>query len=490
MAQVPDSSSLIVAALSVAAASLVWWSRVRRLTALRNNIASITALSEGILAANTAEEAEIMAARGLESALGLSRVRVILRDQASGPAAEVVSNGKPVEPAGSKTLYLPMISGSRPAGAMELSWTGERCPIQADERPALAHLANQIAITLELHDRRFQREQILRGEKLGAAGRLIAAVAREMADPLVAASAMAESLPASPQARSILDSVAGAKQTLDRLLALGHSHLAELNPFDAASVAAGLVEFRRRNWEMRSLDVSLDLTTQPATVFGVRGAFEHALLDILVHAEQAAESVGRPMSIATKCAASSLTVEITHPLSGAGDLNALLELVASVVETLGGQARIEPAGEEVKWIISAPLRCTGEASAPQAPAEVRRRPLTLLLVDPNPASLRSLIEKLAHRGHRVVPAAGGGEAVEMANAIHCDAVLATPVLPDMTWPELLERTRLVGCKSILLCDSLAPMSHVLVQRGEALALRRPVDETDLDRVLLSVTPAE
>jgi CheY-like chemotaxis protein len=196
------------------------------------------------------------------------------------------------------------------------------------------------------------------------------------------------------------------------------------------------------------------------------------------------------MSIATKCTATSVIVEILYPLSGAGDLNALLELVASVVETLGGQARIDPAGEEVKWIISVPLRQTGEAPASPVPAEVRSRPLTLLLVDPNPASQRSLMEKIAQRGHRVVPAAGGGEAVEMANAIHFDAVLAIPVLPDMTWPELLERTRLVGCRSILLCDSLAPMSHALVQRGEALALRRPVDESDLDRVLLSVTPVE
>lgn len=90
----------------------------------------------------------------------------------------------------------------------------------------------------------------------------------------------------------------------------------------------------------------------------------------------------------------------------------------------------------------------------------------------------------------MVPAAGGGEAVDMASAVHFDAVFTVPTLPDMAWPELFERTRMVGCRTVLLCDSLAPLSHALVQGGEAFALRRPVEETDLDKVLLSITPVE
>lgn len=490
MAQVPDTTSLAVAALSVVAASLVWWSRVRRLTAMRNNIARITALSEEILAASSAEEAEKMAAAGLDRSFGLERVRVLLRDQVSGPAAGAIASGKPVEPAGAKVLYLPMIAGCRPSGVLELVWAGEKPPFQTDERAALSHLANQIAIALELHDRRFQREQILRGEKLGAAGRLIAAVAKEMTEPLSAAAAIAESLPVSEQSKPLLESVAGAKRTLDRLLALGQSQQAELVMFDAATVVAGLVEFRSRNWELRSLVVSLSLTSRACPVYGLRGAFEHVVLDILVHAEQAAEAAGKSMAVTTECKESDVCVEISHPVSGAEDIPVLLEQVSAAAESLGGHAKLDSSRDEVKWCISAPLRPSVEGvSLPVSTAAIRR-PLTLLLVDPTPASHRSLIERLANRGHRVIPAAGGGEAVEMASAVHCDAVLAVPNLPDMTWPELLERTRQARCRTILLCDSLSPLSHELVQRGDALALKRPVDEADLDRVLFAVTPTE
>lgn len=490
MVDVANSSSLLTAALSVFAASLVWWSRVRRLTVLRNNVARINALSEEILSANTAEEAEAMASKCLEQAMGISSVRVILKDQATGVAADVVAGGKPVEEPGKKTIYFPMISGARPAGAFSLSWPGDKCPFQIDERAALQHLANQIAITFELHDRRFQREQVLRGEKLGAAGRLIAAVAAEMAEPLVRVSSLALSLPASAQSEAILQSVAGAKETLDRLLALGQSNLADLSPFDATAVAAGLVEFRRRNWEMRSLKVTVDLVDKPIPVVGVRGAFEHAMLDLLVHSEQAAESTGNPMSISTRLGDAEASIEIIHPPSGMDEMTPLLDMVTSIAETLGGRARVGTSEQATTWVITVPIQ-SPEAATEEVPAvPSMSRALSCLLVDPNPVSMRSLIEKLAHRGHRVVPAAGGGEAVEMSNAVHFDAVFTVPDLPDMAWPELLDRTRFAGCRTVLLCDTLAPMSHALVQSGEALALRRPVEESDLDRVLLSVTPLE
>jgi hypothetical protein len=134
MVDVSGSSLLLTAALSVVAASLVWWSRVRRLTTVRSNVAGINALSEEILNANTAEEAEAMASEALGRILGAGKARVILRDQAQGPAGEAVRLGKAVEQGNEKTLYLPMVSGARPVGAFAITWLGDRCPYQVDER--------------------------------------------------------------------------------------------------------------------------------------------------------------------------------------------------------------------------------------------------------------------------------------------------------------------------------------------------------------------
>lgn len=494
MVDVAGSSQLLTAALSVVAASLVWWSRVRRLTAVRSNIAGINSLSEEILKANTAEEAEAMAADGLGRVLGSGKVKVILRDQARDAAGEAVSSNAAVERGAEKTLYLPMISGARPSGALAVSWVGDKCPYQIDERAALQHLANQIAITLELHDRRLQREQVLRGEKLGAAGRLIAAVATEMAEPLERISSITPALRETDQAEAIGQSVASAKQTLDRLLALGSSSAAELSVFDVSAAAAGLAEFRRRSWEMRSLAVELDLASMPVPVLGARGAFEHALLDLMVHAEhcaeQAAESEPGRITITVKQVDGEARIEITHPAGVEDGSGPLLETLSSIADTFNGQAKAEAQPGRTCWQIAIPAHVeAGE----QAVSETRRAhalQMTLLLSDPNPASARALMEKLAQRGHRVVQAAGGGEALEMASALRFHAVLAVPALPDMAWTELLERIRVMQCRVILLCDTLAALSHPLVQSGEALALRRPVDEADLDRVLLSAAPAE
>ena len=59
----------------------------------------------------------------------------------------------------------------------------------------------------------------------------------------------------------------------------------------------------------------------------------------------------------------------------------------------------------------------------------------------------------------------------MASAIQAVADFTITGLPDMAWPELLERTRVLECRTILLCDTLAQLSHALVQSGDALALR-------------------
>lgn len=492
MVDVSGSSQFLTAALSVVAASLVWWSRVRRLTAVRSNIAGINALSEEILKANTADEAEAMAADGLGRVLGATRVKVILRDQARDAAGEAVQCGAAVERGSEKTLYLPMISGVRPSGALAVSWTADKCPFQIDERAALQHLANQIAITLELHDRRFQREQVLRGEKLGAAGRLIAAVAGEMAEPLERISSITPALKETDQAAAISQSVASAKETLDRLLALGRSSATELSVFDVSAVTAGLAEFRRRSWEMRSLAVEMDL--EPVLVLGARGAFEHALLDLLVHAEQCTEQAdegsSRRISISARQQESEARIEVAHPVAAEDGSGALLETLSSIAEALNGQARVETQAERTTWLLNIPAQVDTDARMALASDPRRSFALTLLLADPNPASARALMEKLAQQGHRVVQAAGGGEATEMAGAVKFHAVLATPVLPDMTWVELLERIRPAGSRLILLCDSLTPLSHPLVQSGEALALRRPVDDADLDRVLLSAAASE
>ncbi|MBE0659748.1 MAG: hybrid sensor histidine kinase/response regulator [Bryobacteraceae bacterium] len=494
MVDVAGSSQLLTAALSVVAASLVWWSRVRRLTVVRSNIAGINALSEEILNANTAEEAEKMAAAGLGKVLGAGKVRVILSDQALDAAGEAVRSGVAVERSNEKTLYLPMISGAKPSGAFAVSWLGEKCPYQIDERAALQHLANQIAITLELHDRRFQREQMLRGEKLGAAGRLIAAVAAELAEPLERISGNVQALRDADQAGAIRQSVASAKETLDRLLALGRSNAAELSEFDVSTVTAGLAEFRRRNWEMRSLAVTVDLPRRPVAVLGARGAFEHALLDLLVHAEQCAEHCSdagsRRISIIVRQVDSEARIEIAHPAAGEDGSGALMETVSSIAGAFNGQARVDTVADRTCWVLTLPAHVAAEAQGPPEAGRSRTAHLTLLLADPNQASARALTEKLAQRGHRVVQAAGGGEAIEMATALRFNAVFATPALPDMSWVEMLERIRAAGCRVILLCDTLALLSHPLVQSGEATALRRPIDEVDLDRVLLLSAPAE
>jgi len=65
------TSTIVTAAISIAAASLVWWHRVRRLTLLRQNVARIHALSEEILSAHSTQEILTQIDNSLPTELGL-----------------------------------------------------------------------------------------------------------------------------------------------------------------------------------------------------------------------------------------------------------------------------------------------------------------------------------------------------------------------------------------------------------------------------------
>src|SRR5258706_11656405 len=63
-----------------------------------------------------------------------------------------------------------------------------------EEQAAVQHLANQVAAALRLQDQQAMREQLFRGEKLAATGRLISGVASELRAPLSTIAQLAESI--------------------------------------------------------------------------------------------------------------------------------------------------------------------------------------------------------------------------------------------------------------------------------------------------------
>src|SRR5512147_1761937 len=68
-------------------------------------------------------------------------------------------------------------------------------------------------------------------------------------------------------------------------------------------------------------------------------------------------------------------------------------------------------------------------------------PLTVLAVDDQPANLRLLDAVLAPRGHRVITASSGAEALASLETEDIDLVLLDVVMPEMDGYEVCRRIR-------------------------------------------------
>ena len=76
-------------------------------------------------------------------------------------------------------------------GIMVVKYVKRVRRINLDDLCAIQHLANQIGASLKFQEQASMREQLLRSEKMAAAGQLITGVANELQGPLSAIHALA-----------------------------------------------------------------------------------------------------------------------------------------------------------------------------------------------------------------------------------------------------------------------------------------------------------
>jgi signal transduction histidine kinase len=365
-------------------------------------------------------------------------------------------------------LWLPMTAEEEPTGVLECRFTGFGKRPDQNAKRSLQHVANQAAFAFLLLEQRQMREDILRGERLGAALELISGIASEVRIPLDRIQNHAEEIrqqPADDRARSLSQQVgndaAYARTLLDRLVSFSRTAPTQPAAFDWNSLLRSLIAFRSDPWRLLILEPEVELCPQQLPVFGVRGQLEQAMLGLLVHAEQSLrKSGGRRIRIVT-------SVDVSHALlrlEYAADLESAagggldpahsamsLAVIRGILEGHGGAMRIENA--EGRACIEARLPLSGPALPPPAPADAPASPLrslTLLVCVPGEEDRRRLVELSAKAGHRAIPAGSAAEALELMERLRFDAVVASSALSDMIWTDLLDRVHTLHTGFILL----------------------------------------
>ncbi|HUI78466.1 MAG TPA: GAF domain-containing protein [Bryobacteraceae bacterium] len=529
--------------LAVLAIGFALWSRERRTRGQRERLRKTYQLGEEILSAPSIEAILASVDEALPRVLGVSGVHMYVYNRGAKTLDEIVSEDHspvaislsappggthagavacfhyrtllaipdiqrspfPIAPAGGQNapkslLFVPMLSQGEVAGVVELDQHERTRVFTADEQALAQHLVNQIGVAIRLLDQRFVQEQLFRTEKLAAVGRLISGVVNELQTPLASISELAgRSLVRSSNAagdremRAIAAEAQKASAIVSRLVSFAAAEQSDARPVNVTTLLRNLIEFRERDWKASGIRVE-DLTLPDALfVTGSHGQLEQAFLTLFVHAEQSlAQAPDKSITIRASILAKRLSVEITFsapPEARSPEETAsVLGVTRGVIGGHGGEVRlIEKDHAYPRFEVDLPLTrertiTSQEATQPRSSG----RQMTALVIEPDDASQRQLLSLLANHGYRVVPVDNADAGLELSQRMRFDAAFCSVHAPGLNWVELSERMQSRVGGFVLLSDQFDAELSADFDGDGRFVVAKPVQESDLERVLRSV----
>jgi signal transduction histidine kinase len=536
---------LLAALILAGAILLVWWFRERRMAALRKQMQLLNTLGEEVVAA--ASPADILRrlthalpALSHASAVGLyiqnrgTRILEGIHSSARDPKLVDVETpegaiesslaacfrgralvaipdtryspffakeGGAITPR--SVLFVPMFAQDELVGVLELRHSDDFHYFGLSEQTAMQHLANQVATALKLQEQHSMREQLIRSEKLAAAGQLISDVTKELRSPLESIASLASDACAQhPQlAGEELQSIAAearrASEVVARLVSFARAEQSQVEQLDLNALLSGLLKFRAPEWKVKGVEIKSQLAGKRVFVMGSPGQLEQVLLNLVVDAEKsAAEAREKVITVSSSLLANRVLVEISYPTRsvdfqrdlsdpdhrGSGALG--LGVCRGIIQSHGGEFRVvRVSSTEGRFDVELPVieprhGVVGDSSE----LGEAGRQLTVLVVEPDVRVQRQLVQLLGNRGDRVVPVASAEEGADISQRLRFDLAICAVRLPGLNWVEFFERVRRQVGGFVLLSDGFDNTLGQAFRGGEGFVLTKPIDESDLLRI--------
>ena len=305
-------------------------------------------------------------------------------------------------------------------------------------------------IARDITEERARDEHLRRAERLASLGTLVGGVAHELNNPLTSIRGLVQLLmddTRSEDEMEMLRTVAREAErssqivnNLRRLTRQSRTSADSVHRVDLNDVVRHVLTVRKYALRIHNIEVSLDLADGLHPVVGDRGQVEQILLNLVVNAEQALETVDRERRIIVRTKAARRGVTLSVYDNGPGipsvHLDRLfdpfwttkdpdkgtglgLSLVHSIVREHGGEIDVQSeVGRGALFLVHLPATERREMEPPSTPSEsppfepTGSRALRILAVD-DEEGIREVLDRLLTReGHHVELAADGAEALE------------------------------------------------------------------------------
>jgi DNA-binding NtrC family response regulator len=165
-----------------------------------------------------------------------------------------------------------------------------------------------------------------------------------------------------------------------------------------------------------------------------------------------------------------------------------LSVTRGVVAGHGGEVRlIEKSNADPRFEVDLPLvareRPASASSATPQPKPDAVSQKTALVIESDEGAQRQLIALLSARGFRVVPLNNADNGLDLAQRVRFDAAFCSVHAPGLNWVELSERMHSRVGGFVLLSEGYDSELAADFEGDGRFVLPKPVQETELDRVL-------
>jgi len=340
---------------------------------------------------------------------------------------------------------------------------------------------------------RLRREVVVRrAERMASLGHTLAGVAHELNNPLAAISGFAQILMKTnlpKEDRSAIETVhreakRAAKIVKDLLTFARRQESSERHIVDLNGIVRYIADTQRYAMETHGVVCQLALSDAPAFVSADPAQLEQVMLNLLVNARQALETITAPtvaggvasgtlrtpmVVIRTSVRANTVTLEISDNGPGIapaelpriwdpfwttkeeGEGTGLgLSVVHGIVTEHGGSIDVEThVGAGTTFCVSLPSfnrdssdgRLAVETVPLGPPSQHADRPLDILVIDDEEVIVGLLVRYFSSRGHAVVPAHEGRQALRVAQHSSFDVVICDLRMPGMDGAEVIRRLK-------------------------------------------------
>ena len=380
-----------------------------------------------------------------------------------------------------------------------------------------------LAVVRDVREEKLLVEQLVQQEKLAAIGQLVSGVAHELNNPLASVMAFSQLVlthTGSDEERDeALATIHGeakrAAKIVSNLLTFARQHPPQRATTSVNEVIASTLDLRRHALMVQGMELEERLDPSLPPIWADPFQLQQVFLNLIGNAEHAlggwqgerrivvtSEARGGRIIITIRDTGAGIPAtevdRVFNPFyttKGVGKGTGLgLSVSDGIVREHGGTIRVESSDAGASFVVELPIiPPPGAASPVPSVAEGRSpgtRPLSILVVDDEPAIRSAIVRYFGGLGHSVDAAGTGAEAHALIQSRRYDALLLDMRMPDTSGDvihqELLERDAALAARVIFLTgDVQNDATREVIERSGRASVMKPFSFEELTRVILA-----